>query len=75
MTNPSTITDYTLSITCGLCNHHSMLEVANSYWLLEAMLQRMPYAREPESQRAREPDVITAVRAKGNNTYQIVLAL
>jgi len=67
MTNPSTITDYTLSITCGLCNHHSMLEVANSYWLLEAMLQRMPYAREP--------DVITAVRAKGNNTYQIVLAL
>ena len=29
MTKLSTIPDHTLSITCGLCKHHSMLEVAN----------------------------------------------
>ena len=29
MTKLSTIPDHTLSITCGLCKRHSMLEVAN----------------------------------------------
>jgi hypothetical protein len=29
MTKLSTIPDHTLSITCGVCKHHSMLEVAN----------------------------------------------
>ena len=29
MTKLSTIPDHQLSITCGLCKHHSMLEVAN----------------------------------------------
>ena len=29
MTKVSTIPNHTLSITCGLCKHHSMLEVAN----------------------------------------------
>jgi len=29
MTQLKMIPDHTLSITCGLCKHHSMLEVAN----------------------------------------------
>jgi hypothetical protein len=29
MTKLSTIPQHTLSITCGVCKHHSMLEVAN----------------------------------------------
>ena len=29
MTSVSSIPDHQLSITCGLCKHHSMLEVAN----------------------------------------------
>tara|TARA_B110000467_G_C17908143_1_gene258421 strand:+ start:92 stop:313 length:222 start_codon:yes stop_codon:yes gene_type:complete len=29
MTSLSSIPDHQLSITCGLCKHHSMLEVAN----------------------------------------------
>jgi hypothetical protein len=29
MTKLSTIPDHTLSITCGVCEHHTMLEVAN----------------------------------------------
>jgi hypothetical protein len=29
MTKLSTTSDHTLSITCGVCKHHTMLEVAN----------------------------------------------
>ena len=29
MTKPSTIPHHQLSITCGVCKHHSMLEGAN----------------------------------------------
>ena len=45
MTKLSAIPDHQLSITSGLCKHDSMLEVANSYLSVGAMLQRMRYAR------------------------------
>ena len=63
MTKLSTIPDHTLSITCGLCKHHTMLEVAN----LIAVVGGDTTAHEVR-QRARCHNC----GVKGNNTYQIV---
>ena len=52
-----------LSITCGLCKHHTMLEVAN----LIAVVGGDTTAHEVR-QRAR----CNNCGVKGNNTYQIV---
>ena len=63
VTNLSTIPQHQLSITCGLCKHHTMLEVAN----LIAVVGGDTTAHEVR-QRAR----CQKCGVKGNNTYQIV---
>ncbi len=63
MTKLSTIPDHQLSITCGLCKHYTMLEVAN----LIAIVGGDTTAHEVR-QRAR----CNNCGAKGNNTYKIV---
>ena len=65
MTKLSTIPDHTLSITCGVCKHHSMLEVAN----LILVVGGDATAHEVR-QRARCHNC----GVKGNNTFEIVLA-
>jgi hypothetical protein len=64
MTKPSTIPQHKLSITCGLCKHYTMLEVAN----LIAVLGGDTTAHEVR-QRAR----CNNCGVKSNNTYQIKL--
>ena len=61
----STIPDHTLSITRGLCKHHTMLEVAN----LIAVVGGDTTAHD-----VRQKFRCQKCKAKGNNTYQIVLA-
>ena len=63
MTKLSTIPDHQLSITCGLCKHHTLLEVAN----LIAVVGGDTTAHEVR-QRAR----CQKCGVKGNNTHQIV---
>ena len=63
MTKLSTIPQHQLSITCGLCKHHTVLEVAN----LIAILGGNTTAHEVR-QRARCHNC----GVKGNNTYKIV---
>ena len=63
MTKLSTIPQHQLSITCGICKHHTMLEVAN----LIAVVAGDATAHEVR-QRARCHNC----GVKGNNTYQIV---
>jgi len=63
MTKLSTIPQQQLSITCGLCKHHTLLEVAN----LIAVVGGDTTAHEVR-QRARCDNC----GVKGNNTYQIV---
>ena len=59
----STIPDHTLSITYGLCKHHSMLEVANLILVV---------GEEATAHDVRQRYSWPKCRAKGNNTYQIV---
>ena len=54
---------WSLKVTCGLCNHHTLLEVAN----LIAVVGGETTAHEIR-QRAR----CNNCGVKGNNTYQIV---
>jgi hypothetical protein len=63
MTKLSSIPDHQLSITCGLCKHHSMLEVAN----LIAMVGEDATAHD-----VRQRYSCPKCKAKGNNTYQII---
>ena len=63
MTKLSTIPQHQLSITCGLCKHHTLLEVAN----LIAVVGGDTTTHEVR-QRARCHNC----GVKGNNTYQIV---
>ena len=63
MTKLSSIPDHQLSITCGLCKHHSMLEVAN----LIAVVGEDATAHE-----VRQRYSCPKCKAKGNNTYQII---
>ena len=65
MTKLSTIPGHTLSITCGVCKHHSMLEVANLM-----LVVGVDTTAHEVRQRARYHNC----GVKGNNTYQIVLA-
>ena len=41
MTQLKMIPDHTLSITCGLCKHHSMLEVARQVGLSKFAVSRI----------------------------------
>ena len=61
----STIPDQTLSIICGLCKHHFMLEVANLILVV---------GEEATAHDVRQIARCNNCEAKGNNTYQIVLA-
>ena len=63
MTKLSSIPDHQLSITCGLCKHHSMLEVAN----LIAVVGEDATAHD-----VRPRYSCPKCKAKGNNTYQII---
>jgi len=65
MTKLSTISGHQLSITCGLCKHHTLLEVTN----LIAVVGGNITAHEVR-QRAKCHNC----GVKGNNTYQIVYA-
>ena len=65
MTKLSTISGHQLSITCGLCKHHTLLEVAN----LIAVIGGNATAHEVR-QRAKCHNC----GVKGNNTNQIVYA-
>jgi len=67
MTKLSTIPDHTLSITRGLCKHHSMLEVASLCLLLEATRQPTRYVREPDVITA-ELKATTRIRSSGGVT-------
>jgi hypothetical protein len=61
MTQFKMIPDYTLSITCGLCKHHSMLEVA-----------KLVLGGDATAHEVRQKFRCQKCGAKGNNTYQIV---
>ena len=63
MTKLNTIPDHTLSITCGLCKHYSMLEVANLILVVGG---------DATAYEVRQRYSCPKCRAKGNNTYQIV---
>jgi len=63
MTQLKMIPDHTLSITCGLCKHHSMLEVANLILVVGG---------DTTAHDVRQRYSCQKCRAKGNNTYQIV---
>ena len=63
MTSLSSIPDHQLSITCGLCKHHSLLEVAN----LIAVVGEDATAHD-----VRQRYSCPKCKAKGNNTYQII---
>jgi len=54
-----------MSITCGLCKHHSMLEVANLIAVVGGDATVHDVRQKFRCQKC---------KAKGNNTYQIVLA-
>ena len=63
MTSLSSIPDHQLSITYGLCKHHSMLKVAN----LIAVVGEDATAHD-----VRQNYSCPKCKAKGNNTYQIM---
>ena len=63
MTKLGTIPQHELSITCGVCKHHSMLEVANLILVVGG---------DATAHDVRQRYSCPKCRAKGNNTYQIV---
>ena len=63
MTKLNTIPDHTISITCGLCKHHSMLEVANLILVVGG---------DATAHDVRQRYSCPKCRTNGNNTYQIV---
>ena len=63
MTKLLTIPDHTLSITCGLCKHHSMLEVANLILVV---------GEEATVHDVRKKFRCKHCKVKGENTFQII---
>ncbi len=63
MTKLSTIPDHTLRITCGVCNHHSMLEVANLIFVVD---------EDATAHDVRLRYSCPKCKTKGNNTYEII---
>jgi hypothetical protein len=63
MTKLSAIPDHQLSITCGFCKHHTLLEVAN----LIAVVGGDATAHD-----VRQRAICHRCGVKGNNTYKIV---
>ena len=62
MTSLSSIIDHQLSITCGLCKHHAMLEVADLIVVGE----------DETAHDVRQRYSCPKCKTKGNNTYQII---
>ena len=63
MTQLKMIPDHTLSITCGLCKHHSMLEVANLILVV---------GEEATVHDVRKKFRCKQCNVKGENTFQII---
>jgi transposase-like protein len=63
MTKLRTTPDHHMSITCRLCKHHSMLEVANLILVIGG---------DATAHDVRQKFRCQKCRVKGNNTYQIV---
>ena len=63
MTQLKMIPDHTISITCGLCKHHSMLEVANLILVVGA---------EATVHDVRKRFRCKQCNVKGDNTFQII---
>ena len=63
MTKLSTIPQHQLSITCGLCKHHSMLEVANLILVVGAEATVHDVSKKFRCKQC---------KAKGENTFQII---
>jgi|TARA_B100000768_G_scaffold84912_1_gene80294 hypothetical protein len=63
MTQLKMIPDHTLSITCGLCKHHSMLEVANLILVVGAEATVHDVSKKFRCKQC---------KAKGENTFQII---
>ena len=63
MTQLKMIPDHHMSITCGLCKHHSMLEVANLILVV---------GEEATVHDVRKKFRCKHCTAKGNNTFQII---
>ena len=63
MTQLKMIPDHTLSITCGSCKHHSMLEVANLILVV---------GEEATVHDVRKRFRCKQCNIKGENTFQIV---
>jgi len=61
MTSLSSIPDHQLSITCGLCKHHSMLEVANLIAVVVNMQQPTMYVKSIAALSVK-PKVTTLIR-------------
>jgi len=62
MTKLSTIPQHQLSITCGLCKHHTLLEVANLIAVVGGDTQPTRYVRGPDAITV-EWRVITRIRS------------
>jgi len=63
MTQLKMIPDQHMSITCGLCKHHSMLEVANLILVV---------GEDATAHDVRKRYSCPKCKAKGENTYQII---
>ena len=63
MTQLKMIPDHTLSITCGLCKHHSMLEVANLILVV---------GEDATVHDLRKKFRCKQCKVKGENTFQII---
>ena len=64
MTQLSMIPSHHLSITCGLCKHHSLLEVANLILVV---------GEEATVHDVRKRFKCKQCKVKGQNTFQIIL--
>ena len=63
MTRLKMIPDHTLSVTCGLCKHHSMLEVANLILVV---------GEDATVHDVRKRFRCKHCKVKGENTFQII---
>ena len=63
MTQLKMISDHHMSITCGLCKHHSMLEVANLILVV---------GEDATVHDVRKKFRCKQCKVKGENTFQII---
>jgi hypothetical protein len=63
MTQLSTIPDHTLSITCGVCKHTSVLEVANLILVVGG---------DATAHDVRQRHVCKQCNTRGENTFKVI---